>query len=301
LKPLISAVIPVYQGEAYLAEAIRSVLEQTHQPIECIVVDDGSTDASGEIVRGFGSRVSYVHQPKTGVSAARNRGASVAEGDYLAFLDHDDVWLPRRCERMLDALVSSTASMAVCAVTEVDAELNPGRVYRQDTQQDLLERILMFGATTVSCSSAALVPRSSFFQLGGFDESFGTSADWEFMMRNLLEGKVEYLDEPLVLYRRHGENWTRRVAAIESDMVRAFEKVFANPHLPPAVKRKERRAYARLYRNLAGLYLEYGERWAAARSVAASLRSYPPIARDLIRAVGRRFHAARRAAAGGSR
>jgi glycosyltransferase involved in cell wall biosynthesis len=301
VEPLISAVIPVFQGEAYLADAIRSVLAQTHNRMECIIVDDGSTDGSPEIARGFGSSVRYTCQENAGVSAARNRGASLAKGEYLAFLDQDDVWLARRCERQLDALMGSTASLALCAVTEVDAELNRLRVCRLDTEDDLLEGMLMFGATTVSCSSAALVPRSSFFELGGFDERLGISADWEYLVRNLLAGEVEYVNEPLVLYRRHGENWSRRVDGMEKDMRRAFDKVFSDPRLDPRIKRRERRAYARLYRMLAGSYLQYGERWAAIRSLAASLRSYPPIAEDLLRTLGRRFHPAGKAAAGGSR
>ena len=287
---MISTVIPVYQGEDYLADAIRSVLGQTHEPMECIVVDDGSTDGSGEIARGFGTEVSYTRQKNAGVSAARNRGASLARGDFLAFLDHDDVWLERRCERLLDALVGSTASMALCAVTEVDAELNPVRVNRLDGGDNLLEGMLMFARTTVSCSSAALIPRPSFFELGGFDERLGISADWDFLVRTLLGGQVEYVDEPLVLYRWHGENMSRKVGAMETDVLYAFDKVFSDPRLPPQIKRKKRRAYARLHRMLAGSYLESGERWSAYRSLAASLRSYPPIAQDLLSTLRRRFH-----------
>src|SRR5947209_2263946 len=99
-----SAVIPVRNGAEYIADAIRSVLDQTAPPLECLVIDDGSTDATPEIVRSFGTRVAYVCQSHAGVSAARNHGARRARGELVAFLDHDDVWLPTKLERQVEAL-----------------------------------------------------------------------------------------------------------------------------------------------------------------------------------------------------
>src|SRR5947209_9383646 len=90
----VSVVIPVFNGARFLAGAIRSVLGQSHRPIECIVVDDGSTDATPETVHEFGRDVTYVRQHRAGVSVARNHGMALARGHLIAFLDHDDAWLP---------------------------------------------------------------------------------------------------------------------------------------------------------------------------------------------------------------
>jgi glycosyltransferase involved in cell wall biosynthesis len=92
----ISVIIPVFDGEAFLAEAIESVLEQTLKPFEIIVVDDGSTDHGPQIVKKHGGRVRYIYQANQGTAAARNRGVEAASGNYLAFLDQDDIWLAHK-------------------------------------------------------------------------------------------------------------------------------------------------------------------------------------------------------------
>src|SRR5690242_19984833 len=112
----VSAVIPVHNGEAFVGEAIHSTLDQTRPPIECLVIDDGSTDATADEVRAFGDDVTYVGQPRAGVAAARNRGAQLARGAVLAFLDHDDILLPEKVERQLDAVEHERATMVLCAV-----------------------------------------------------------------------------------------------------------------------------------------------------------------------------------------
>src|SRR5437667_12630279 len=102
--PLVSVVIPCYNGERYLAEAIESVLAQRYEPLEIIVVDDGSTDRSAEVARHFGDAVQYVCQPHAGAAAARNRGVGLATGDLIAFLDADDVWTEGRLARQVQVL-----------------------------------------------------------------------------------------------------------------------------------------------------------------------------------------------------
>lgn len=96
---LISCIIPVYNGERFLGEALESVLAQTYQPLEVIVVDDGSTDETARIARHYGDRVRYVWQPNAGETSARNLGITVAQGEYIAFLDADDVWHSEKLEQ----------------------------------------------------------------------------------------------------------------------------------------------------------------------------------------------------------
>src|SRR5919205_4589183 len=91
-SPPIIVIIPVYNGESYVAEAIESILDQTYRPAEVIVVDDGSTDNTAEVVKRFGDVVQYHHQPNRGAGAARNRGVELSHGEFLAFLDADDLW-----------------------------------------------------------------------------------------------------------------------------------------------------------------------------------------------------------------
>lgn len=111
--PLVSVIMPVYNGERYLADAVESVLAQTGGPVELIVVDDGSTDRSAEIARAFGAAVRYVYQDNAGQSAARNRGIQLAQAPFLAFLDDDDYWSPGKLALQLAVLTGDPTVEAV--------------------------------------------------------------------------------------------------------------------------------------------------------------------------------------------
>src|SRR5689334_9621809 len=99
--PLVSCVVPVYNGERYLAEALDSILAQTHRPLQAIVADDGSTDGTAAVAAAYGDRVLVLRQANAGPAAARNLGLAAARGEYVAFLDADDLWHPRKLERQL--------------------------------------------------------------------------------------------------------------------------------------------------------------------------------------------------------
>ncbi len=99
--PLISCIVPVFNGERYLAEALESIFAQTHRPIEIIVIDDGSTDGTPDVAARFKSSIKYIRQTNAGPPAARNRGLSEAESDFIAFLDADDLWHPEKLARQL--------------------------------------------------------------------------------------------------------------------------------------------------------------------------------------------------------
>jgi glycosyltransferase involved in cell wall biosynthesis len=280
----VSAVIPVYNGETYVAEAIRSALSQTRPPIECLVIDDGSTDATPQVVRQFGDQVVYVRRDRAGVSAARNLGAERARGSLVAFLDHDDVWLPTKLERQLELLADPHATLALCAVDVVDQRGSVQRIQRLRAREDLLTGMLMFdGTETVSCSSTALVRRGRFLRMGGFDANLSVSADWDLLFRMLLAGGVVYVDEPLVRYRVHDTNMSRDIGTMERDMTYAFGKAYLDPRLPSGLRAQKRRAYGRLYRMLGGSYLGRGERSAGIRMLALAVRYDPRIALELTR------------------
>jgi glycosyltransferase involved in cell wall biosynthesis len=280
----VSAVVPVRNGSAYVAEAIESILGQTRPPIECLVIDDGSTDGTGELVRRFGREVKYVRQTHAGVSSARNHGAALAHGALVAFLDHDDVWLPTKLERQLHALAASEATIALCGVAVVDERGAVRGTIGLRPRDDLITGMLMFdGTETVSCSSTGLIQRDQLLKIGGFDPALSVSADWDLLLRMALAGPIAYIDEPLVRYRVHGANMSSDVAAMEQDMTYAFAKAFADPRLPPPLRARKRHAYGRLYRMLAGSYAGSHRRVAAVRTLAIAIGYDPRIVRGLIR------------------
>src|SRR3989441_12309052 len=138
--PYVSVVIPVYNGERYLADAIQSVRDQTYQNFEVIVVDDGSTDGSAEVAQSFGEAIRYVHQANGGVCKARNTGMAVARGGYLAFLDQDDLWLPDKLATQVAYLDSHPEVGAVYCQCQVmgNTELRSDPFYAEPVKDDVV-------------------------------------------------------------------------------------------------------------------------------------------------------------------
>lgn len=270
--PLVSAVIPAYNAAEYLSDAIGSVLAQSHPAVECIVVDDGSTDGTAGVAESYAGRVRLIRQANAGVSAARNRGASEGRGELLAFLDADDRWLPNRVERQLAALQSRPgAESVVCGTRVVDARLEPLGTMRQDPSAGP-EDLLLCRADLVSVSSNLLIERGLFERIGGFEEALSTSADWALMFRLVAAGSLVVLPDALVEYRVHGTNMSSNVARFETDMLAAFDGIFEDSATPPGLRVLRRRAYANLHRMIAGSYFVQ--------------RRYRPFAREALRSVG---------------
>src|SRR5215831_5817775 len=154
VDPLISVVLPVYNGERFLTSALRSILDQGYSNLEIIVVDDGSTDRSAELSRSFDG-VKYFHQSKRGAAAARNLGIGNARGGWLAFLDHDDLWLPGRIRAQIRCIQDQPGLELVVGNTQVIDER--GKILSQPFL------VLGFGC--------ALIRRDLFEKIGLLDEN----------------------------------------------------------------------------------------------------------------------------------
>lgn len=172
-EPLISVMIGVYNGAPYLAEAIRSVQAQTYRPYELIVVDDGSDDGSGAIAQSF-DEVQYIYQPRGGNGAARNRAVEAATGEFFAFLDADDRFLPDKLERQMAALqADGSVDMVFGHVREfVSPEL--GEEERRGIRPPAPEPLPW------TAPNLMLIRRPSFERVGGFSTTLrvGVTVDW---------------------------------------------------------------------------------------------------------------------------
>ncbi len=295
MTPLVSVVIPNYNYGRFLGEAIESALGQTYPHREIIVVDDGSTDESETVLRGFGGRIHWVRQGRQGVAAARNRGVAESRGALLAFLDSDDAWHPEKLARQVACLSRPAVGLVCCGLEYIDES---GRVLGQSlpTQRGrLLKEIALLRWSYAPGGSAALVRRASLQRAGLFDPELSTSADWDLWRRIACDDEIEICPEPLVQYRVHAGSMHRDLAVFERDMLRAFAKMFQDP-AAAAVHGLRRRSYSNLYRQFSGSYARAG-RWGKAVAYAwRSVLAWPPSAvtlgavpiRRLRRRLGRR-------------
>jgi glycosyltransferase involved in cell wall biosynthesis len=255
--PTVSVVIPTYNSAPYLREAVDSVLAQTFRDLEVIVVDDGSTDGTANVIESYGSSIGYVQQPNSGVSVARNKGVAESAGRYVAFLDADDAWLPKKLATQLEALRGARGyGLSYTALLVTDADLNPVGVRRANVHGPALESLLLHGSSMGGGSSTVLCERELFLEAGGFDSDLSQCADWDMWIR--LAGKTDflYIDEPLVRYRQHGQSMSNDPRLLEDDSMRVLDKGFAMPGIDPTLVARRRQALARNYMVLAGTYFQ---------------------------------------------
>lgn len=268
----VTAAIPAYNAEAHLEAAIRSVLSQTRSCDEIIVVDDGSTDATGDVARAF-SEVTYVRQPNGGDASARNRAISGATGDVMAFLDADDVWLPTKIDKQLSCFrADPELGMVYTGVEVVDAELRHQRILRPAEARVALRNTLLVEKPYMTGVGSSGMVRTAVARDIGFDERLRASADWAFACRVALSHRVAAIAEPLVQYRQHGDTQVHRnLAAVEADMRLVFAEIFKDPRLDPRLRRGSRRAHANLCLSLAASHFKNGDRVGFLRYLASSL------------------------------
>jgi len=193
---MISVILPTYNRASLLPRAMRSVLEQTYQDLELVVVDDASTDDTARVVAEINDyRVRYVCQEKNkGACAARNRGISMARGEYIAFQDSDDTWLPDKLEKQLRRMEETGADIVFCGFRRFSG--NKETIFPPETlaegevtyDQLLLENLI---------STQTILGKRQCFVEHPFDESFPRMQDWELVLRLVQHCRIHYMAQPL--------------------------------------------------------------------------------------------------------
>lgn len=228
-KPLVSVVIPLFNGARYLREALESVLNQDYPNLEVTVIDDGSTDEGPGIVREF-ERVNYHRQENAGNAVARNNGVALARGDFIALLDQDDRWRPEKISRQMEVLMSQAdAKITLCRAEVLLAEgMTLPAAYAQDLYQ---------GPFPAYLPSALLAKRETFDQVGQFDPELlaGNDSDWFFRAADM-ELELIVLPDTLMDKRVHPENQGHDLAMMKRDLIRLVRA---------SILRKRRRGDAR--------------------------------------------------------
>ena len=282
----VSVVLPTFNGERYIAEAINSALAQTVPPHEIIAIDDGSTDRTEAIVRSFGAKVRYIRQTNKGVAGAYNTGIAAATGTHIAFLEHDDVWLPEKNALQLAAFAESDSiGMIFSPVVLVEDGISSKRNHI-DPQFEGGEYSFadFFARNRVLNCSSVMLKRAVLEEVGGFREDLQLAFDYDLWLRIAAESRVVSLDAPLAKYRLHSGNLSRddnELMAAEGSlktMLHWVNNVCASERVGRSAV-KER--VAALHRRVAWAYAQIGRRndeqlhlWEAVKMQPSSLSGW---------------------------
>ena len=229
-KPIVSVIIPTYNRGWILKEAIDSVLAQDFKDYELIVVDDGSSDNTSEVLDTYGQNIIVLGQANKGVSAARNRGIAEAGGQLVAFLDSDDLWLPRKLSRQVDffnlnpdAVINQTEEIWI----RNDVRVNPKNRHRKPSGM-IFERSL--GLCLVS-PSAVMIRKTLLDVVGLFDENLPACEDYDLWLRISCRYPVHLIDTPLIIKRGGHEDQLSKAAGLDRFRIQSLGKIIESGRL----------------------------------------------------------------------
>ena len=276
---LISVVIPSYNHSKYVISAIKSALDQEKVDCEVIVVDDGSTDATKQLLETYIPAINYIYQENKGLSAARNTGIKNAKGEFIAFLDADDMWLPDKLSMQLrEFFHSSEIGLVGCGgyfMSESRATLNQFIKLSYKSHKSLLKNLCL--KNIVSGGSEALIKKECFDKVGMFDESLRAAEDWDMWLRILSKYEARFVEKPLVKIRVSENSMSGSSNAdkmLKNELI-VLDKYFSNYNMSNKNLLRAR-AYSARYLSAAIAYRENG-RLSDMRACALKAGSlYPP-------------------------
>ncbi len=225
----ISVVIPTYNRIKFLLRAIESVMKQTYPIHEIIVVDNNSSDNTPKIIKDKYSGINVLLQNKQGVSYARNQGIKIANGDWIALLDSDDLWKPEKIEKQLILYENSDKSRRIIHTNEL--WYRNGIQLNQKNKHKKSGGYIFENCVKLCCisPSSALLRSDLFEDIGYFDVEFPTCEDYDFWLRVSLKEKVLFVDEPLTLkFGGHDDQLSKKYWGMDRFRVKALEKLIFN-------------------------------------------------------------------------
>ena len=232
-NPLISVIIPTYNRGWIIKEAIDSVLAQDYVNFELIVVDDGSTDDTHDILNSYQSNFLVLRQNNKGVSSARNRGLAAASGHFIAFLDSDDTWLPQKLSRQVDFFQSNPDAL-ICQTEEIwirnSVRVNPKKRHKKPSG-------MIFEPSLSLClvsPSAVMIKKNLFEEVGLFDETLPACEDYDLWLRVSCRHPVHLIDTPLIIKRGGHDDQLSASPGLDKFRIKAIKKVIESGLLSAA-------------------------------------------------------------------
>lgn len=256
--PKVSVVIPTYNQARFVVEAIESVLNQTFQDLKIIVVDDGSTDDTKEALKKFGSKICYIYQENQGDAAARNTGIRAAKGEFIAFLDHDDLWLPDKLSIQMDAFSKNK---------EIGLVYTDYVVFGQGREPSKSDKVRYSGWVfnqlfkhIFILSSGVVYKKECFNNCGLFDETFSVSSDYDMWLRISAEYKFLFIDRPLFKRRMHSANLSSMPIKAILEPSKILTKIyFQFKDSMKISKHLYRKRMSKMYKRIAQRYYNQGD------------------------------------------
>jgi glycosyltransferase involved in cell wall biosynthesis len=258
----VSVVIPTFNHSRYVTEAVESALNQTLRPLEVIVVDDGSTDDTRDRLAPYLGRIQYVHQENAGPSAARNNGIRHARGTWIAVLDADDLWHPRKLEVQLGA---AEIDESIGLVGSPLFATMPTELPDHPPTRLLDVRDFLFDAPLTS--SSTLVRRAAFDVAGGFEETLSLAEDRDMWLRLMVVTRGLQVSTPCWTYRDHPGQVSRSAQRMFDGYRRVLARFFA---AHPEYRGDRRGAFAYMHLDAAQCFYQQGDRLDALRHLLAS-------------------------------
>lgn len=254
--PLISIVIPAYNMAEYISDALISCINQTYQNIEIIVIDDGSKDKTKEVIKKFQKSLSYHYQENMGVSVARNHGINIAKGEFVAFLDADDIWMPTKIEAQIDIIEKNNDLKAVSCgygiMDEAGKILMPGLIRANYKSRDHLYKALSICQLIPGSASGVLVERKFLNEVGLFNEQLFIGEDWDLWLRIVEKTNIYFINKILVYLRSRTKKEPLRSLSNEIHQV---QKIIENS----VTLKYKKRAFAALYARVGSSYMSANE------------------------------------------
>jgi glycosyltransferase involved in cell wall biosynthesis len=257
----VSVIIPTYNRSEYLHQALESIFTQSVSPFEIIIVDDGSTDNTADIVRVFGPKVRYFRQDHKGVSAARNLGLEVAQGEIIAWLDADDLWEPNFLATLVPLLAADQRlDAAYCGYVHIDTT---GNILPQSSQVVVSPSELFSSLvdTNFIATPAIIARKRCYEQVGNFDTSLGMCEDYDMWLRFATRFIVLGLPTPMVKIRVHENNTLKDTTAFAQFRLGVIQKHFGEFEGDSTTWPEEKkRAHAQTFRSIALRHIQQGQR-----------------------------------------
>jgi len=230
--PLVSVIIPTYNRGWIVREAIDSVLAQDFTDFELIVIDDGSGDNTAEILETYGKGIKVLYQPNSGVSAARNRGIAEAAGRWIAFLDSDDLWLPRKLSTQVKFFMGNSGAL-INQTQEIwirnGRRVNPGKRHHKFSGM-IFERSL---ALCLVSPSAVMIEKSLFDTVGVFDERLPACEDYDLWLRISCRYPIHLIETPLIIKRGGHDDQLSKAAGLDKYRIQSLVKIIESNLLLP--------------------------------------------------------------------